>query len=211
VIGFIRNHGIESVQGNWDRAAGRGRDDPGDRFLQGSWTALARESLAWTSGELDRDGKMFLRDLPGELRFSIGRSLVLCVHGMPGNVAGRIPADAGEDVSDTLLERNHCNLMLSGNTGVPAVASRPSGCLVNPGSVGGGSYPSAASAAVVEAGDLVVPVWWQRVEYDWDRYETAYKEAGLPEIFLRCFRTGRAPTGEWITDDTIWRQRWAEP
>ncbi len=211
VVGFVRDHEIETVQGNWDRAAGRGRDDPGDRFENSRWRSLASESLRWTIDKLSESGAVFLRELPHELRFAIGRSEILCVHGLPGNVSGRVAADAGNDVFDVLLERNHCSLLLSGNTGVPAIAVRPFGCLVNPGSIGGGSYPSQATAAVLEAGDTgAVPVWWQRIEYDFERYERTYLESGLPEIFIRCFRTGRAPTGEWNTDDTIWRQRWAE-
>jgi putative phosphoesterase len=211
VLGFVRNHGIETVQGNWDRAAGRRRKDPGDRFLQGSWIHQARESLAWTVDRIGEDGASFLRELPAELRFSVGRSSLLCVHGLPGNVSGRVPAKAAGEVFDMLLERNGCNVLLSGNTGLPAVSVRPAGSLANPGSVGGGSYPSMASAAVIEAGERHTPVWWQRIEYDWDRYEKEYIDSGLPEIFLRCFRNGRAPTGEWITEDTVWRQRWAEP
>jgi putative phosphoesterase len=211
VICFVREHGIETVQGNWDRAVGRGRDDSGDSFESSRWRSLAYEVLRWTIEKLTSSGADYLSGLPHELRFVVGRSRILCVHGLPGNVSGRVAAYAGNDVFDSLLERNHCDILLSGNTGVPAIAVRPSGYLVNPGSVGGGSCPSAATAAVLEAGDkAAVPVWWQRIEYDFEKYERTYLESGLPEIFLRCLRTGRAPTGEWITDDTVWRQRWAE-
>ena len=211
VVGFVRSHGIETVQGNWDRAAGRGRTDPGDSFVQGSWKQLAQRSLAWTVQELGRDSAAYLRELPEELRYSVGPSALLCVHGIPGNVSGRIPAEAAGEVYDMMLQRNRCTVLLSGNTGLPSLTIRPQGCLVNPGSVGGGTYPSMASAVLIEAGEPSVPVMWQRIGYDWDLYEKAYIEAGLPEVFLKCFRTGRAPTGEWNTDDTIWRQRWAEP
>jgi putative phosphoesterase len=212
VVGFVRSHGIETVQGNWDRAAGRGRSDPGDEFTDPTWRKLARESLAWTVSALGSDDARFLRELPTELRFRAERSDLLCVHGLPGNVSGRLGTEAAGDVLDSLLRRNGCSVLASGNTGRPAVAVRPGGCMVNPGSVGGGTYPSAASAAVIEAGGRGgVPVWWQRIEYDFEGYERAYLGAGLPGIFLRCFRTGRAPTGEWMTDDTRWRQRWAEP
>jgi len=207
---FVRDHGIETVQGNWDRAVARGRESAGDAFDNPYWRKLAGESLQWTRSRLSTGSIDYLRNLPGEVRYSIERSSILCVHGQPGNVSGRIEHDAGNEIFDMLLARSHCNVLLSGNTGTAALAVRRDGCLINPGSVGGGTYPSQASAAVIDSGGPgSIPVWWQRIPYDFDRYAALYTESGLPEIFLRCIRTGRDPRGNWHTDKTYWRQQWA--
>jgi len=210
-IDFVRGHGIGCVQGNCDRAVAKGRRVSGDLFENTWWEAMAAETLAWTASVLDGEALAFLRRLPSELRLELDRVSVLCVHGLPGDITGELPVTGGGEAADHLLESGSCRVLLAGHTHDMRLASRPGGLLANPGSVGGGTLPGQASLAVLDVSDQGVPsVSWHRVPFDMDPYERRYREAGLPETFLRCIRHGRDPRGRWHADDVGARQRWAE-
>jgi len=212
VIGFVREHGIECVQGNCDRAVARGRKGTGDVFESTYWEAMAAEALAWTSSMLDRDSIGFLRRLPMELKLDLDRVKVLCVHGLPGNITGELPGTGSGVVADHLLESGACRVLLAGHTHGMRLISRPGGLLANPGSVGGGTLPGEASMAVLDVDEAGIPALsWYRVPYDIGAYEQKFRQAHLPETFLKCIRLGRDPRGRWHVDDISWRHKWAEP
>ena len=211
VIDFVRDHGIASLQGNCDRAVARSRSSTGDRFESTFWETMATETLAWTADTLGSEGAAFLRRLPQEIRLEADRVKVLCVHGLPGNITGELPEPSAGSVVDHLLDSGSCRVLLAGHTHRMSLASRPSGMLVNPGSVGGGTLPGQATMAVLDVDESGVPsISWHRVGYDMDPYERKFRHEGLPETFLKCIKYGRDPRGGWHVDDIIWRHKWAE-
>jgi putative phosphoesterase len=210
-VSFLREHAIDCVQGNCDRAVARDRRTTGDEFENVHWRNLAREALEWTRGSLTRAGRSWLRSLPEESRFEIGRRTVAVTHGLPGNVAGSLSSSADPEVLDVLLERCGAGILVLGHTHEPFLIRRPGGWIINPGSIGGGSLPSAGTAALLEIPEKgPVSVSMLRVPFDAGLYSRAAAAAGLPDVFRRCIELGRDPRGKWHTTNTLLRQKWAE-
>ncbi|MBD3370071.1 hypothetical protein GF402_06890 [Candidatus Fermentibacteria bacterium] len=211
VLEFVRENSIDSVQGNCDRAVARSRDHDGSSYQNVHWESLGMEALRWTSSQLGDDDRRFLRRLPDELRYEVGGTRVLCVHGLPGRITEEIHGQLPGEIYDLLLRRNDCHVLLTGHGNRILLAQRSTGWIVSPGSVGGGTLPQAASMAVLSLEERHRrSVSWFRVEYDFQRYERAYTEANLPEIFLRCIKLGRDPEGRWHATEPVWRERWAK-
>jgi predicted phosphodiesterase len=209
-VDLLRERGVEVIQGNWDRAAGRGRTSPGDSFETVHWERLAERSMEWTAERLTASQRRWLSRLPAELRFRVAGRNLLLTHGLPGRQPVELERDLPAEVYDMLLQRSGCDVMVSGQSNRMGLVRRPRGLLASPGSVGGGTLPAAASAMVVEVepeGD--VSVCWHRVEFDMEEYRREYDRAGLPEVFLRCVELGRDQRGPWHTRDTRRRQQWA--
>lgn len=210
VVSFIRTHGVETVQGNCDRAAGRGRTDSGDVFENPHWRKLASETLAWTRENLSAESTAFLRSLPDDKRYLLDRQSALFVHGLPGRLNEGIPAETAHEVHDILLGRNDCRILVCGHTHEPMVVRRPGGIIVNPGAVGAGTLPAGGTLAVIDIGEGVEPaVEIARFDYNVRALELDFREARIPETFFNCARLGRDPRGPWHTEDPRLKQEWA--
>ncbi len=210
VMDFVIEHDMQCIQGDCDRAVSRGGGDPGDEFENVYWKELAAESMKWTVERLDKEKMRFLRKLPADRRYLVGRREILCVHGLPGNVRGGAREEYSNEVYEFMLRRNGCDVLLLGHTHRLFLRSLDSGMIVNPGSVGGGTLPRESTVSVLEADEEngVVSVAWHRVPYDFEAYAEKYRKAGLPEIFLRCMELGRDPRGPWLGGDIARRQSW---
>jgi putative phosphoesterase len=210
-VSFLREHSVDCVQGNCDRAVARGRRTTGDEFENVHWSRLAREALEWTRSALSEPARLWLRNLPEERRFSVERQSVVVTHGLPGNVSGGLQSSADGEVYDVILERSGAAVLVLGHTHEPMLLRRPRGWIVNPGSIGGGSLPSAGTAAILEIPERgPVSVSMLRVPFDIGAYSAASSAAGLPDVFRRCVELGRDPRGAWHATDIFVRQRWAE-
>lgn len=210
-IEFLRDHSVECVQGNCDRAVARGRNDPGDEFVNLHWRKMAVEALAWTRTALSAGHLAWLRALPEEIRYEAGTQRVLITHGLPGNISGSLPGDAAGEVFDMILARSSCSLLMVGHTHENAFHERRGGWIVNPGSVGGGTLPAAGTASIVEIPDRGGPLFSSiRAPFDPSAHKAACRAAGLPDIYGRCAELGRDPRGLKHAFDTGWRQRWTE-
>ncbi len=211
VISFIREHEIDTVQGNCDRTIGRGRPDTGDEFENFHWEAFGAESLQWTDEQLSREEKHFLSKLPPEIIIEMESKIIHCTHASPGRITEAVSEGVANEIYDNLLWSNPCSVLAVGHSHGLFLAVSPSGMIVNPGSVGGGTLPGQATLSMVEVGETGrISISWQRIPFDTEEYITKYREAELPEIFLNCILLGRDPRGTWHTNDHDWRQKWAE-
>lgn len=210
VIDFVRQHDMDVVQGNCDRAVARDRNDTGDCFESIHWEQLAQKTLQWTKDNITDSQRKFLRMLPSERRYQIGSRRILCVHGLPGNINGCIMHNAPNSVYDLLLERNSCDVLVLGHTHNMFLQPRGIRMIINPGSVGGGTLPGEATVAVLDVNEenTTISVCWHRIPYDIEVYLKKYVKEGLPEIFQKCILLGRDQRGEWHS--IKWRQKWAE-
>lgn len=211
VISFIQNSEIECVQGNCDRTVARRRESTGEEYENPHWRNLAADFLSWTSDQLSNRQRRWLRQLPDELRFQVGKKTLLCVHGLPGAYAEGLPRDAAAEIYDAILTRSGASIVACGFTHAPSIIRRPNGLIINPGSVGGGSIPSGGTAMILsfpEEGEPEV----ETLEYTYllKDIEAGYESAGMGKIFSRCLELGRDQRGNWHTDDPKWRQQWAE-
>lgn len=211
VIAFVQEHEINTVQGNCDRTIGRGRTDTGDEYENFHWEVSGAKSLEWTREVLTEEEKQFLKKLPAEINIRIGSKDIRCTHASPGRITESIPANVPPEIYDTVLWGNPCSVLAVGHSHEILLAVCPSGMIVNPGSVGGGTLPGESTLSIIEVGETgTISVSWQRIPFDTHEYTAKYRAEGLPEIFLNCILLGRDPRGTWHTNDYDWRQKWAE-
>lgn len=202
---------IDCVQGNCDRAAARNRKTTGESYQNPHWTNLATDFFSWTKDSISPAGRKWLRNLPDELRFQVGKRTIHCIHGLPGRQTEGLPGNAAAEVYDAILERSGAGIVICGLTHTPALVRRPYGLILNPGSVGGGTLPSGGTFMVVSFPEEGNPeVETIEFHYSTDELEKAYKTAGTGELFLKCLKLGRDQRGNWHTDQPKWRQQWAE-
>lgn len=212
VIELLRDSGADCVQGNCDRAAARRRDTTGEEYLNPHWRNLAAEFFQWTVESISPPGRKWLKGLPEELRFQVGKRTFHCVHGLPGRQSQGLPENAPAEVYDAILNRSGADILACGFTHTPLVIRRPGGLIINPGSVGGGTLPSGGTFMVLsfpETGNPQVETF--EFSYSMKELEESYKEARTGELFLKCLKLGRDQRGNWHADKPEWRQQWAEP
>ena len=212
VIDFLQLKGIDSVQGNCDRAVAKGRGSTGDSFDIVYWEQMASDLLEWTADQLTPQQKKYLRKLPAELRYSVGSVRILCVHGLPGNICGCMEQNMSKEVYSFILKKNKCDILLVGHTHEMFLKPVNSRLIINPGSVGGGTIPEESTVAILNVNEenTTASVSWHRIHFDMELYEKKYRHQGLPETFLKCVLLGRDPRGRWHSDDFTRRQKWAE-
>ena len=212
VIHFMQRNGIDTVQGNCDRAVAKGRDNTGDSFENIHWEHLASDLFQWTEDQISPEQRKYLKKLPAELRYIVGSRRILCVHGLPGNICGSIGRNDSKEVYDFMLEKNSCDYLLLGHTHEMYLQPRNTRMIINPGSVGGGTIPGESTMAILNINEenTTASISWYRIPFDTTAYEKKYRHEGLPETFLKCVLLGRDPRGKWHSDDFRRRQKWAE-
>src|SRR6478736_1663915 len=72
VCALIAERAIPTIYGNYDYAIARDLDDCGCAYVTPHDRELGRQSVDWTLAHTDADSKAFMRELPFDLRFSVG-------------------------------------------------------------------------------------------------------------------------------------------
>ncbi|PIE52486.1 hypothetical protein CSA37_06785 [Candidatus Fermentibacteria bacterium] len=210
-VKLLMESDVECLQGNCDRAAARGRKNTGENYDNSHWRNIASDFFQWTCQALSKESKKWLKSLPEELRFQLDKTTILCVHGIPGRQNGMLPANAAAEIYDGILTRAGADIVVCGMTHTPAVIRRPSGLILNPGSVGGGTLPAGGTFMILSFPDKGFPeVETVQFSYSTEELRKQYTKAGRGELFLRCAELGRDQRGNWHTDKPEWRQKWAD-
>jgi predicted phosphodiesterase len=189
----------------------RRRESTGEEFENPHWRNIAADFLKWTTGQVTPGQRKWLKNLPEELRYQVGKRSVLCVHGLPGHHSSGLPMEAAAEIYDEILSKADTSVVVCGFTHTPSIVRRPGGLIINPGSVGGGSVPSGGTAMILSFPDEGEPEV-ETLEYTYSLKTTkdCYSKIKLGSIFLKCLELGRDQRGSWHTDDPKWRQQWAE-
>src|SRR5919201_6114476 len=83
VFPLLREHGVQSVQGNYDHSVGNGLPDCRCGYTDPRDNHFARISYAYTLANTSPANRAWLRDLPAQRRTQLGRHRVLMCHGSP--------------------------------------------------------------------------------------------------------------------------------
>src|SRR6185312_1048806 len=86
VCGVIEQRGIPTIYGNYDYAIARDLEDCGCAYVSVNDRELGQRSVEWTLAHTDQAAKFFMRGLPFDLRFPLGRQRLRLVHGSPRRV-----------------------------------------------------------------------------------------------------------------------------
>src|SRR5918996_3396359 len=74
VCALIAERGIPTIYGNYDYAIGRDLEDCGCAYVDQHDRELGQRSVDWTLAHTDRRSKEFMRELPFDLRFTVGEA-----------------------------------------------------------------------------------------------------------------------------------------
>lgn len=185
VVELIRESGVPTVQGNWDEAAGMGREATGSLWESEEAEQHGLQSLAWTLARLSEENLAWLRQLPTDLRFEVEGRTALIFHGgplkqseylweeRPSRYFARIASDQGDDLF--CFGHSHESFhRISGEAHFVAAGSV--GC-------GRGGDPNARYAVIyVTESDLVVG--FRSIAYERGEVLREMAAAGLAEDLL---------------------------
>jgi putative phosphoesterase len=190
VIETIRGDGIPALTGNYDDGVGFDRDQCGCAYTKPEDVARGDRSLRWTQATVTPENKAWLRDLPRELRFSIGGRRVLCVHGSPRRLNEYLFEDRPEQSLERMFADLDADVILCGHTHLPYHRRIGAVHLINVGSAGKpkDGDPRAAYALVDLEDD--VRATFPRVAYDAEAAARAIEVTDLPREFAAALRTG---------------------
>jgi putative phosphoesterase len=184
VCALIAERRVPTIYGNYDYAIARDLEDCGCAYITPADRELGQRSVDWTLANTSRRSKAFMRELPFDLRFRLGRLDVHLVHGSPRKVNEYLFADKPASLYERLAAAETADVLTFGHTHKPWVRSHGGVLFVNCGSVGKPKDGDPrASFAVLDAsvGDLDVTI--ERVRYDADAVAEEVRVAGLPVEF----------------------------
>jgi putative phosphoesterase len=181
VCALVRDRGIPAIYGNYDFAIARDLEDCGCAYVTPADRDLGERSVAWTLAHTSDESKAFMRELPFDLRFSVGASAVHLVHGSPRKVNEYLFEDKPARLFERLAAAEDADVLVFGHTHKPWVRSYGAVRFVNCGSVGKPKDGDPRGAfAVLDARSGSLDVTIERVEYDAGAVAAAVRAAGLP-------------------------------
>lgn len=184
VIDLLRHRKAHCIAGNHDVAT-----ITGDTSL---FNARAAMSSKWTQRRLTVDSAQFLKELPLELRLTVGGSVLYFTHGSPDDRLWEyVDPRTHESLFGYYLDKVGAKAIGMGHTHVPFVWREGERIVFNPGSVGQPrDGDRRASYAVVSVKEGMMNVEIGRVEYDYSKTARKIRSAGLPESFAVRLATG---------------------
>jgi putative phosphoesterase len=137
--------------------------------------------VEWTLARTGARAKVFMRELPFELRFAMGGMRVRLVHGSPRKVNEYLFEDKPASLYERLARGADCDVLVFGHTHKPWVHEYGGVLFVNCGSVGkpkDGDPRAAFALLELDRGEVRVSI--ERVEYDANGVAREVAAAGLP-------------------------------
>jgi len=184
VCALIEERAIPTIYGNYDYAIARDLDDCGCAYITPADRELGQRSVAWTLANTDARSKAFMRELPFDLRFQLGRLGVRLVHGSPRKVNEYLFEDKPASLYERLAAAETADVLVFGHTHKPWVRTHGGVLFVNCGSVGkpkDGDPRGAFAVLDPSSGELEVTI--ERVEYDAAAVAEEVRASGLPREF----------------------------
>jgi len=185
VCALVEARGIPTIYGNYDYAIARDLEDCGCAYVTQEDRELGQRSVDWTLANTGQEAKDFMRGLPFDLRFDLGRHRVHLVHGSPRKVNEYLFEDKPDRLYERLAAAEEAGVLVFGHTHRPWVREHGGVLFVNCGSVGKpkDGDPRGAFAVLEDAGDDV-RVTIERVAYDAEGVAAEVRAAaGLPDEY----------------------------
>ena len=199
---FVRALGCPTVLGNYDEGVGFNKDDCGCHYVKPFDVEMSDISYRWTREHTSDANKVWLRELPRDIRLDVeGRRVLLC-HGSPRSTTEYL----FETRSDGYLKQftpggkhdARADVIVFGHTHVAYHRTLDGVDFLNTGSVGRpkDGDPHAGYCVLTLDGDRVTSEQG-RLPYDVEAACERVVKAGLPDYFADYLRTGgNVPTPE---------------
>src|SRR5919106_6324905 len=164
VCRLIEERHIPTTYGNYDYAIARDLEDCGCAYVDQHDRELGQRSVDWTLAHTDERSKAFMRELPFDLRFTVGEAAVHLVHGSPRKVNEYLFEDKPASLYERLAAAEQADALVFGHTHKPWVHEYGGVLFVNCGSVGKPKDGDPrAGFAILRPGDTGLEVTIERV------------------------------------------------
>ena len=189
VIETIREAKIPTVMGNYDEGVGYEKGDCGCAYVTEEEKANGEHSVDWTTNQVSKENKKFLRSLHDKIEFNANGYKLLLVHGSPRRINEYLYENRPERSLTHMLESVEADVVVCGHTHKPYHRKLAGVHLINDGSVGKPKDGDQRACYALITLDDTVSVEFRRVAYPVDSVAREIIDAGLPEAFAEALRT----------------------
>jgi predicted phosphodiesterase/uncharacterized Fe-S cluster-containing radical SAM superfamily protein len=198
-IDLVRAAGIHVVMGNCDEQLGRGADDCGCGFPEGS--ACERASAAWfayADARVGRDDRAFLATLPRRIDLVIGGRRLAVIHGSVSRINQFVFASTAAAIKRHELDLAQADGVIAGHCGLPFTQTVDGKLWHNAGVVGMPAHDGTPRVwcSVLTPVDGGLSIEHRALAYDHTAAAAAMARAGLPTDHREALATGFWPSSD---------------
>ena len=193
-VASLREHGVVTIQGNYDAAVAGGASDCGCGYTDPRDNHFARLSYAYTLAHTSTEARRWLGALPPALRVSLGPFTALLCHGSPRAVSEFLWESTTPDHTlATMLDEARADVLLCTHSGLKwrrvLGGDRHA---VNVGVIGRPENDGRTNVwyTVLTCEDGALDVEFVPVVYDHDALAREMEAEDLPREFVETIRTG---------------------
>jgi predicted phosphodiesterase len=185
-------HGVECIAGNYDIAIGRGDPDCGCGYSDPRDNEFAQLIYDYTLANTSDPFAAWMRELPAELRETIGGVDVHMVHGSPLAVNDFMWESLPEEELRQRTRASGAGVLLCTHTGIPWQRRVGDTLVVNVGAVGRPANDGSTDTwyALLELDNGTATARLVPVSYDHRAQAASMRRAELPEPFVETIETG---------------------
>jgi putative phosphoesterase len=192
VVGFLIEHDIEGVQGNYDEAVAHDREHCGCKTEEPVQEEMAHRSFVWTKENASQKTKEYFGKLPVELTSTFHGKKVALFHATPRKNNLYWYEDRPEKFFHEMGEKVDADILVYGHTHKPYRKDFEDKVFINAGSVGKPKDGDPrACVALIEITTERVNVEFLRVPYDVEKAAKAIVTSGLPMYFAERLKEAK--------------------
>jgi len=195
VFPLLHEHGVACVRGNYDDSVGRELTDCQCGYTDPRDNHFAQISYDYTLANTSTANRAWLRTLPGEIRFGLGRHRVLLCHGSPRRMNEFLwESTTSKHFLEHLADEHRADVICGTHTGIKWRRELAGGRMfVNVGVLGRPENDGRTNVwYTLLSGDDDGRICAQfiPVEYDHRRLAAEMRAERLPEEFVQTILTG---------------------
>ncbi len=192
VVGFLIEHNIGGVQGNYDETVANDREHCGCTYEDPVQAEMASKGFEWTKRHASPESREHMRTLPFELSLTVDGKKIVIFHATPRKNNLYWYEERPEKFFEEMAEKVDADILIYGHTHKPYRKDIKGKIFVNAGSVGKPKDgDTRACVALVEITGGEVRTEFVRVPYDVEKTAAAIIRSGLPPYFAEKLREGK--------------------
>ncbi len=191
VFPLLREHNVRCIQGNYDNSVGNGLADCQCGYTDPRDNHFARLSYAYTFANTSLANRAWLRDLPPQMRLTLGRHRVLLCHGSPRRTNEFLwESTTSSHFLEHLLRSHDADVVLATHTGIKWHRKLPGDKhFINVGVLGRPENDGRTNVWYTLLSESL-DVEFVPVHYDHERLGAEMRAERLPDEFVETVRTG---------------------
>lgn len=192
VVGYLRQRGVQGVQGNYDYNVAADAPHCGCRYDNPAQAEIAQRSFDWTKANASGATMEFMRSLPRSIKLEAHGRIIEVFHATPhkNNIYWR--QDRTDKFFLEMAAHTEATVLVYGHTHVAYRRDMGGRVFINAGSVGKPKDGDPrACAALLEIDAENVASRFLRIAYDIEATARGIEASGLPVGLAQALREGR--------------------